>query len=223
MKKHQILLLTILIAACSTSQTDQPQTTPTYRVNLEILTRLPPLEIGDGGFLSDSPCGAPCFFDIYPGETSPDGVVKSLKQNNFPTACRTFDFYDEPTGKQITGWECSNFSVDYSQTAQLVSLIRFEPTQPVILRDVIDRHGFPNTVVVSEPELPDNPSVVAELYYIDLRVKLFLSREQTGWRYSITPETSIATIVYMDAPSFDEDLQIFSSESVNWHGYGSYP
>jgi hypothetical protein len=223
MKKLSILFQVILLGACSTFHTDQLQITPTYQIDPKILTRLPPLEIGDGGFLSNFPCSAPCFFDIYPGETSPDGVVKSLKQYNFLAACRTFEFYNEPTDEQITGWDCPNFSIDYSQTTQLVAWIRFEPTQSVILRDAIDTYGAPDVVIVSEPDLPDNPSVSAVLYYIDLRIELFLRGEQTGWIYSITPETSISTIVYLDEASFDEDRQIFSDESMNWDGYRSYP
>lgn len=223
MKKFQLLFQVILLAACSMSQADQPQITPTYQIGPEILTRLPPLEIGDGGFLSNSPCGAPCFFDMYPGETSHDGVVNSLQQNNFLAACRTFDFYYEPTDEHITGWECSNFSVTFSQTTQLVDSIRFEPAQAVILRDVIDTYGDPDVVIVSEPDLPENPSVSVALYYIDLRTELFLAGEQAGVTYSITPEASTSTIVYLDETSFDEDRQIFSDESVNWHGYGIYP
>jgi hypothetical protein len=55
--KVQILLLTIILSACSTIKKDGS---------------------GDQSFLTDEPCAAPCWYGIEPGKSTEEGVMKTL-------------------------------------------------------------------------------------------------------------------------------------------------
>ena len=68
-----VILMCLALSAC----TCQPTPKPT-------------IDIGDGGFLSEEPCGPPCFWGIIPGETTEAEVAEILEQRGIYAACETW-------------------------------------------------------------------------------------------------------------------------------------
>src|SRR5690349_12886883 len=86
-------IYSVLLLACKQTQT--PSTVPlpfaviysptnvlsatSTALSADILPSLPSFDIGDGGFLSEKPCGPPCFMGIIPGQTKKDEVIQFLR------------------------------------------------------------------------------------------------------------------------------------------------
>ena len=97
-------------------------------------------DIGDGGLLSDLPCGPPCFQKIYPGITTEQSVQKTLQ--DFSQPCRDIDF----PGTTFKVIDCQGVSISFRDS--IVDDVSFYPSAIITVQEVIDKYGAPEGVSI---------------------------------------------------------------------------
>lgn len=168
--------------------------------------------VGDGGFLSEEPCGPPCFWGIVPGETTEAEVIEILREKGVFDTCETFD--REARGGE-RGMECgSRVFISFQQGGDVIQGLGFSPTSTITVQDVVEKYGEPQSVEVGAlgVHVLDYQLILAYPKILTL-VRLSLQQE---YPYVLEPVTPVKDIVYY--LEFGGD---FSLKSV-WHGYGEY-
>jgi hypothetical protein len=172
------------------------------------------VDIGDGGLVSQDPCGPPCLLGITPGQSSLDDVERQLEQYGLMATCEHIS----------VSWSCYSFSSSISiimdEEKEKVSHIWFY--QPgVTLGEVIDTYGDPDVWVMDKHtdtgwfdiELCFNKiSTIAELEALE--------SVEYGDHYPAQPSTTITKLVYLDG-GCESFYPSFVLEP--WTGYGDYP
>ncbi len=169
--------------------------------------------IGDGGFLSSQPCGAPCFWGIYPGSTTETQVYEVLQNKGIEKKCAPFDRTKEGGRRGIT---CVN-SVLIVFGKDVVQDIGFSPTQKITVEEVIKHFGEPSHILVAITSTPEYPDTTMILFFDEILTSLALP-EQKGTRYQIAATTEVLNIGYSDNASY----KATSSSLPGWSGYGEY-
>jgi hypothetical protein len=174
------------------------------------------LEVREGGFLSQEPCGPPCFWNITPGVTNQDQVVEILKSKELFQEC---DYFDNLKESGSRGFICRPVVIiTFQDNSDIVAGVGFKPSQTITVEEVISKYDAPNAVLVTAVGIPENePHTVMTLYYDDLNVNLSLIEQKAGI-YELTPTTRIENIAYSDQPSY-ESIRRYSQE---WNGYSKY-
>lgn len=233
MKKYIRLIccfgLVLLVIACTknskgvkeipTPITPQHTIRPTQAVS-------PTIAIGDGGLITGEPCGPPCLWGIEPGKSSKSDVYQMLTQKGLVDSCTTIDQYQHAVDQGIGGWGCSSgLDIEFKQSTKIINYIRFELTPPIMLQDIIKKHGNPNVVVMSMPAEYEYPNFIARIVFYEIRVILYFDGKYEGSyneaKYEIEPTMLISVVVYSDSESFNESL--LGDSGIPWRGYGSYP
>lgn len=164
---------------------------------------------GDGGFLSEKPCGPPCFYGITPGVTTKSEAEEILKQNSF--SCTFFDY--TPGGKQ--GYMCSWGDVGLDDKGNIVTGVTFRTSSKITLQKVIDKYGEPDVVGTGIVSLPDDKVRVGMILgFKTIRTWIWLE-EQHAPKYTVREDSVVHDITY----SADFDPQ---PGNVPWKGYGEY-
>jgi hypothetical protein len=224
MRKNILLLCVVLLTACGNDGVfEEEYAVPTVPPYIGLVTLAPGYDILDGGLLSNTPCAAPCFLGIEPGKTDyveAGAILWDLDKNHI---CNEIDFYDELSGTQVVGWACSNIGVTYNQESGIVNSIRFEPTVPVLLGQVVGLHGKPDTVVVFQNDEYHVQTVDCDVYYFGKNIVLTLGVLREGAECMIDSKTPILTVNYLDEEEMTYYIEVFSGFSVAWKGYGIYP
>lgn len=165
---------------------------------------------GDGGFLSEKPCGPPCFYGIIPGITSKDDLEEILKLNSF--SCTFFD-YTHSSGAQ--GFMCPWGGIALSDEGNIVIGVSFWPSSKIRLWQVIDKYGEPDYVRTGIVSLPDaKVRVGMMLGFRKIRTWIELE-EQSAPKYTVREDSLVRHIGYSD--HFDHQ-----PSDVVWKGYGEY-
>lgn len=224
MRKIILFLGVLLLSACGNNDIyEEEYAIPTVPPYFALPTSAPDYDILDGGLLSNTPCAAPCFLGIEPGTTDhveAGEILRSLDKNHI---CNEIDFYDELSGTQVVGWTCSNIGVTYNKESGLVNSIRFEPTIPVVLGQVVDLHGKPDLVVVFQNDDYHVQTVTCDIYYFDKNIILPLDVLREGEECKIDSKTQILAVNYLDEKEMTYNIEVFSDFSVAWKGFGVYP
>ena len=172
----------------------------------------PMLDIGDGGFLSEEPCGPPCFWGIVPGETTEDQVVEILQETNVFETCEMFDREDEGGYR---GMKCgSRVFIGFERGGDLVTGVGFNPSS-ITVQDIVEKYGEPEGVTVGGlgVHVIDYQLIMA---YPTMLTLVRLSLQDEG-PYILEQSTLVRNVAY--DVIFDEE---FSLDWEEWHGYGEY-
>src|SRR5512140_1809726 len=94
-------------------------------------------DIGDGGFLSQEPCGPPCFLHITPGVTGSGDAVNTLHAQPFAASC----------GETTTVINCQDV-VQIGFQNDMVNMISFKPSARITTADTLSKYGPPDRVFV---------------------------------------------------------------------------
>jgi hypothetical protein len=176
------------------------------------------LDIGDGGFLSEEPCGPPCFWNIIPGESTVDDAMAVLESKDIGGYCRLYD-NDEAGVRGISCYPPVDLDIGLGVDVDTVISISFGLASEITVGDVIDKYGEPDAIFVGYSGLPhDDYNTFATLYFDEIYTQLGLP-EQESEPFEIAPSTKVLGIGYKDVESYMEHKQRWSSE---WEGYGSY-
>ena len=173
-------------------------------------------DIGDGGFLSQQPCGPPCFHGIYPGITT-EQDARTVMQGLDDT-CTDWD-YTSSSGNR--GVNCRHTVLSF--TDQTTASITFYPTSTMTVSQVFDKYGLPDRMLVFiSSVLPDEPQRSrARLFYDRLHSLIDLD-EQDRTKFEIRADTSISSIAYFTRDDYQEYLDIVIGLTAPWADYGIY-
>lgn len=224
MKKLLYFLGSLLLVACSNgNSTEEGFATSTKPPYSDFITILPDNDILDGGILTNKPCPAPCFYNITPGLTNYIEAKEKLYEIDKNGACKEINYYDEISNRKVVGWVCSNISLTYNEMTGVVNWIRFEPTIPISLREVIEVHGDPDSVAIVQDGSYDSPTSTSDIFYFTKNMFLPILTPMDGEKYIINPGTLISAVIYMDEEEMTHASDIFSEDIVIWEGFGTYP
>ena len=174
----------------------------------------PAIDVEDGGFLSEDPCGAPCFWGIVPGETTEAEVTEILQERDVFATCEAFDREDEAGHR---GLICGfRVIINFERGGHIVQGIGYNPSSVITVQEAVAKYGEPEGVRMIAGGVNKEAHLV--MVYSSMLTKLRL-RPQEGF-YVLEPSTEIENIAYdvgFGALSHDDDP--FWEE---WHGYGEY-
>lgn len=197
-------LMFILLVACASAKTETQ------------------VDLKDGGFISDEPCAAPCFFQITPGTTTQSEILPLLQTYALDVDCEGYD--RRPDGG-IHGITCPSAGFIISLNEQdTVFSIGFKPSTEITVAEIIAKYGAPDYVELNGGGSPesDNP-VVTSLHYGSIRTVLRLAIVE--YPPYVCPSTVVSTIVYVDEAQYERWLALMTRNhsEILWEGYGTYP
>jgi hypothetical protein len=178
-----------------------------------------PLQIKDGGVLSSTPCGAPCFYGITPGRTTDTEVVKLISSNK--DVFINCEKYDDRASGGKEGLICGDsFGISFSNN--LVDAVSFLPTSEISLHQFIDKYGSPDVIDSSIVSLPDKPFRAGTILYFDKIHSIIDLPDQSGSEVQILPETIISKLLFLSEPRYEYQKNLSIKTGVPWHGFGTY-
>lgn len=172
------------------------------------------LDIGDGGFLSEEPCGPPCFWGITPDVTTEEEAIKTF-QDHFDI--RNCDQW--PTPKSHQEISCNPIVIEFNLSGK-VDHISYNSSQPLTVQDAIVKYGEPSAINIlgrSKDNSGTTTSVTILLFFDNIHTVIGLP-EQAGTNYNVTLATMIGGINY---PGKDK-WKVVRENTQPWHGYGVY-
>ncbi len=170
------------------------------------------VKIGDGGFLSETPCGPPCFWGITPGETTETEVMAILQDRGVIESCESFD---KTTEGGFRGIKCGlQMFIMFERESHLVYMVGFSPAR-ITVRDVIEKYGEPAGVEVGAVGI-HNYDAQLIMSYPDMFALVRLPI-QDDYPYSLEPSTPVEDILY--SLVYGPEHPVLQDE---WRGYGKY-
>lgn len=175
------------------------------------------LTVSDGGLISKTPCGPPCFWGITPGKSTEGEVVQLFEDKQIMKQCTRF-YSEMENGSRdfICGFK---ISVSFQKDKDLVESVGFRPDN-LTLGEVITMYGDPDAVLVlsggTSQEHPPILTMSAYFEKIKTRVNLF---NQEGVEYAVKGSTLISDVSYFDAPTY-ESMKALPLQK--WKGFGDY-
>ena len=174
------------------------------------------IDIGDGGFLTEEPCGPPCFWGIVPGETTEAEVTEILQERGVFETCEAFDNEVEGGARGI---KCgSRVLIDFTEGDDIVREVGFVPSLTITVQEVVAKYGEPEGVLI----VPLGVHVIdvqLVLVYPSMLTWVRLSLQKEG-PYILEPSTSVKSVVY--DVKFNELSYADRSSWRKWKGYGEY-
>ncbi len=179
------------------------------------ITEVAEYPVGDGGLLSNIPCGPPCFWNIIPGITTKDQALGILREKGIFQQCKYFDTSNEGGTR---GYSCNAAVLILLEKQDIVSGIGFTPSEKITVSEVYRKFGAPDGVSVVGLGLPESkPRSSMTLYYDRWFVKLNLP-EQASNAYDLASNIKVESISYFDKLSYETIRQYASG----WAGFGTY-
>ncbi len=172
------------------------------------------LEVGDGGFLSEVPCGPPCFWGITPDITTEEDAIKTFQKHFDISNCD--EWPELGSHKEIA---CDPVIIEFS-TFGKVNHISYSSSQQITIGDAIAKYGQPNAVKVlgwSEDNGGLTTSVTMLLYFDNIHTIIGLP-QQEGTNYDVAPGTVVGGINYPGSDSWEGTRY----DAQSWHGYDKY-
>lgn len=172
-------------------------------------------EIKDGGFLSNDPCGPPCFLGISPNRTRAPEVTEILNAKKMLQECQP---YNNESASGSRGFSCVTIGIGirFQKGTDIVGMVGFQPSDKITVGKIIAKYGNPDTVSVGNEGIPEHPTVGMSLFYSDIQTVIGLVVQQ-GTLYNLDASTQAQAINYFDILSFSEQRR-----SGHWRGYGIY-
>jgi hypothetical protein len=167
------------------------------------------VNIGDGGLISQKPCGPPCYQGINLGMNVNEAAY-IIQRSTLDNVCSIYQ----------SNINCGliRSSISFDSTNTTVNLIIVHP-ETITASDIIDKYGSPNWFDVESvtDELGHSTnSYLMKLYYDDLKMIVELESQDRSNYYTLIPDTKVVTVVYQEVWWQDDYLP------HDWHGYGTY-
>ncbi len=183
-----------LMAAAGCSPSARPTPTPTA--------------LWDGGFLSQEPCGPPCFAGVTPGATTEQEALAVAAKSTLFGACSIQDGPNQP--RSIL---CARVILSVDRSNGIIQHIGFSAPESATIGEVISRYGEPAYVSVGVIGI-NVPQTAMSLYFDAIQTSLGLE-PQDGLGYTVAESTVVLGVTYgPPAATF--------GWKIPWHGYGQY-
>jgi len=199
-----IVAFTMVVTACKAD--NQPDITA--------IPTIVPIDVGDGGFFSNHPCGPPCFLGIQPDRTTYDEAMDILSTNEYLEYCREWNNEHDGGGRGITCGD--SFVISLDPDGKLVTGLGFDPTSIITVQDVVDQFGDPANVSVTSGGYAKTTSVM-QLLYPQNKMIIILER-QDGEVFIVSPDTEVDTVAY----DGEKHYETFIKWAQKWSGFGEY-
>lgn len=180
----------------------------------------PPLRddnlLHDDSLITNQPCGAPCWNNITPGETTWNNAVTILEDDTALENVQTQQ--DEETSAVVAefqgvgGSPCCQM---FSETGETVSLIFLRLAPDTTVGEIIETHGEPAYAIGSE--FAEDQAIV-NLLYPDIQTVVYAFT--AGTSVDLTEDSEIVGVLYMQP--HDMELLIQTSNLHAWEGFGPY-
>jgi len=172
-------------------------------------------DIGDGGFLSATPCVAPCFFGIEPGSTTLSNAQEILVTAGI---CPNPENFDSRSEGGTIGFKCGVWiTVSGGSQEEAITGLGYSPTEPLTVGTVVEALGPPDAVATIPSGLPEAQRSVMLLFY-DRSLTRLLLPEQEGRVYRLESATLVQRVVYFERNAF----QSFRTGTTPWAGFREY-
>jgi hypothetical protein len=177
------------------------------------------LDIGDGGFLTEEPCGPPCFWNIIPATTQKQESI-DIFQEHFNQYFGVSNCSQWPQSWNTQLIECKPVVIGFNADGY-VEGISFIPTQSITVGDVISKYDDPNdvsTIGIGDEIIGKTKWVSVSLFFNKIRTIIILP-SQDGTNYDVQPSTPVMMIVYPD----DTIWALAKTQQLTqWKGFGEY-
>ncbi len=169
-------------------------------------------DIGDGGFLSEVPCGPPCFLNIIPGLTQVGEANRIIRAQPFGSSC----------AETTSVLNCQQI-VQIGFQGDQVNMVSFKPANPITVAQAIQKYGPPDRIFVFISSLVPGGHSTSKMrfFYDDLRAMIDLPDQNDAY-YVPAPEIALANIAYLSQAEYDSYQQRIGSQAEPWDGYRSY-
>ena len=173
-------------------------------------------KIADGGFISQQPCGPPCFYGIIPGETTEKDARNIL--HNLGEFCTDWN------NTQYGGYRGTNcHKVDLFFQDNTVGGIRYYPDLKISVSQLIEIYGEPDHMFVYISSiLPDEPRRSNAMLLYDRYQLILHFSEQEGEYFTINDDTNIKSINYGTRIGYKEYVDLITHHFVPWKGFSTY-
>lgn len=172
--------------------------------------------IGDGGFISNKPCGPTCFYGVIPGVTTYIEAKEIIAKNKTVFVnCEEIDLTSDGGGHAIS---CAD-RIGFGFEKQIVAGIGFSPKSDLTIQQVIDKYGPPNSVYTFIITRPDEPVQSTFLLYYDSLHTVVGMGNQNQAEFLINYDSTVSSIAYHSAKNYD---LFHTKNGTKWHGYGIY-
>lgn len=177
------------------------------------------IDVGDGGLISNEPCGPPCFLGISPGRTTKDEVITFLGEKIGSQNC---DVWDRRMDGGTQGAVCDPPYLAFSfSDSNIVEMLSFKPGINISAQDVFAKYGEPDHVSIGPHE--DDAGNVLTVSMVILYDGINLSIgfvDQEGSTYNLAESTLVNIVSYSTIEEYQSYVQRHSVDS--WEGYGMY-
>ncbi len=169
-------------------------------------------DIGDGGFLSEEPCGPPCLLQIRAGETSSIEAEAILQGQAFAASC----------GESPEVINCQDILQIGFQDG-VVNMVSFKPSFAITLNKMLGKYGPPDRILVFISSLAPggHPASKMRLFYDRISAMIDLP-DQNDVQFTVEPGTIISNIAYLSEAEYASYQQQIGTQARNWQGYRSY-
>ncbi len=168
-------------------------------------------KIGDGGIISENPCGPPCFVNITPKKTTDEQATNILDQMGWTPYC-------EPLENYGVGFKCVPF-LTITFKKHVVDEISFLITVDITVDDVIKKYGFPDSIYINTWEEDHGNKLFTAMHLLyDANNITYLLFDQESDTYNLSPESLVMGVNY----SNEETYLMQKGPTQNWNDYGSY-
>lgn len=173
--------------------------------------------LADTSLISEQPCGAPCWRDIIPGETSWEDAVKILEEAEDVVNLQSAE--DPNSDAALVAWETSDGVACcrmFTQDGETVSTIFLLVAPDMSLGDVIELHNEPE-YVTGEPITESQ--ALGTLYFpeIPMLLYVFVAGEVEG---EFLETSEILGVVYLTEEEMEAIIE--TSSLYTWEGYMAY-
>jgi hypothetical protein len=182
-------------------------------------------QIGDGGFLSGVPCGAPCFLGITVDQTTDDGVRAILQGKGISKQCSTNTAETGELGIVCTfpgggpNGSLGYIGFGFKTKGDFVNSIGFFPGVTITLQEVIAKYGPPKHIIIWDCCNVERPQSNFALFYNNPYMKLEL-KPQDYLQCDLEPTNQIVSISYLNATEYDESIKVLEEDPDWWKNYG---
>jgi hypothetical protein len=203
MKKPFVFISLLLFSAGCVSTFPTPSPTPA---------------IGDGGLISNNPCGPPCFYGITPGLTTEKEVDEVT--NKYVNIFSNCEPYHLKIRENHRGLICDDVALTY--IFDTVDRLSYEPGISIVLDDVINSIGPPDIVSSSINSLPDKPFYSDAILFYDEKHMILIIPDQSGTEITLAPDTQVIRVTYLYESNYEKLKTLSTLFSTPWRGYGIY-
>jgi hypothetical protein len=199
-----IIALILVLAACNPE--NNPPAAPSQPVPIKA--------IGDGGLLTGSPCGPPCFFGMKPDATGYTASIDILSKSPDFKSCQEGDTADGGGAHEI---KCENaFTISFTSDKKSLTYLDYQPASPITVQNVFDKLGEPKNLNVATGGDAKTVSKMW-LFYPKYKMSILLA-DQDGDSFTITPDSKVQTVTYAG----EKIYQAITDMAQSWSGFGKY-